>query len=349
MEKELIFYFAVLPFFITAIIVIDLHFAYKARFAPNALKRTIISFSVFILTFILYYFKAYPIMGFEILIIYLCLTRMEYKHITFIFLLGLIMGTYFKHYLFPLYMILIMLSYNLYINKHKEYRMRVFLINICSIVLLNLELFIMQIPLFEVLIINGTCIFFWTIISVTLVYFHVRKGNYEKCISRKYYDQITKIPNYHSLVHDTDMLLKKKGQIGLLLINIDRLKDINKLYGNDLGDKVLIEVATIINELVQDFGKVYRLSGDSFCVIATNENYQRVKTMSEKIRLTIEIKELFYDNNKIKLNVSIGGYCGNAESNKIDDYLEIAQESLVGSKMAGRNRIVINNRMVVYS
>lgn len=349
MSCQIFFYYVLLPFLISSGIIIDLHFSHKNRITPSLPKRTSLVFLVFFLSFILYYYKVPPLTGFDIFIIYLCLTRIDYKHVTFIFLISLIISSYLQQVLFPLYTILIMLSYYLFILKHKHSGARVMLMYVCSLVLLNLELFVMDVEVKEIIAINGLCMLFWGIISGFLLYYHGRQESPNLILQAKYYDHITKIPNYNSLLNDSYLLLKKKTKISLLLINIDRLKDINKLYGTDFGDRVLVEVASTLTTLVKDYGKVYRLSGDSFCVISMNENLQRMVTISEKIRLAIDIKELFYDNNKIKLAVSIGGYYGDTESKKIDDYLEIAQENLFDSKMAGRNRIVINNRMVFYS
>lgn len=55
--------------------------------------------------------------------------------------------------------------------------------------------------------------------------------------------------------------------IGLLLIDVDRLKQVNDILGHATGDLLLKGVASRLNERLGKRGKVFRLGGDEFCVI----------------------------------------------------------------------------------
>ncbi|MBB3462636.1 EAL domain-containing protein [Rhizobium sp. BK377] len=55
--------------------------------------------------------------------------------------------------------------------------------------------------------------------------------------------------------------------IGLLLIDVDRLKQVNDILGHATGDLLLKGVASRLDERLGRRGKVFRLGGDEFCVV----------------------------------------------------------------------------------
>ena len=185
---------------------------------------------------------------------------------------------------------------------------------------------------------------FWT--WPALAYFYIRaaiplgkKGDM--------LDKITNIDNYNSLLADAGRWLKKPtGLLSIILINIDRLKDINLLYGRGCGDDAIRAIAESIKTSIKSYGKLYRLSGDNFCIVAINERFKLMEIVSEKIRLHISDKNIIIDNNKIRLSVSIGGYHGPKSSKSISDYIEMAQDSLRNSKFLGRNTVLLINGLL---
>lgn len=217
---------------------------------------------------------------------------------------------------------------------------------IISFVYLNLELFILRIPLLYYFMINSIAFFVWFIfLGIYLYFVELSKQNHESFQS-KIMDRYTNTYNYYCLLNRSYSLLKnKKGKITIIIVNVDRLKDINMLYGKSTGDVVIKNVADIIKNSIKGFGEVYRLAGDSFCIVALNEKSNIMEILIEKIKLGVEVNNYIIDNNKVKVTVSIGGYFGNIVSKNIDDYIEIAEETMLKSKALGRNRFIFNNYM----
>lgn len=92
---------------------------------------------------------------------------------------------------------------------------------------------------------------------------------------RANHDQLTGLPN-RSKLHDTAIHVvqaaaKRNELIALLLIDLDRFKEVNDTLGHVTGDKLLQKIAMRLNKLVQEFGaKIYRLGGDEFAVLYPN-------------------------------------------------------------------------------
>jgi diguanylate cyclase (GGDEF)-like protein len=84
-------------------------------------------------------------------------------------------------------------------------------------------------------------------------------------------DPLTGLPNRRLLnerlenaVHDA---ARDGKHVGLLLLDIDRFKEINDSLGHDRGDQLLVQVADRLREIVRDTDTVARLGGDEFAIL----------------------------------------------------------------------------------
>jgi len=84
------------------------------------------------------------------------------------------------------------------------------------------------------------------------------------------HDPLTGLPNRRQFLEDFHSLagtLPQQQGCALLLIDLDRFKPINDLFGHRLGDEVLRVIAKRLRQLVGDRGIVARLGGDEFGVL----------------------------------------------------------------------------------
>jgi len=85
------------------------------------------------------------------------------------------------------------------------------------------------------------------------------------------HDALTNLPN-RSLLNDLlseDLRAAQEegSQLGLLLVDLDRFKDVNEALGHQSGDALLCEVAERLKRHVPEGGLVARLGGDEFAVV----------------------------------------------------------------------------------
>lgn len=133
-----------------------------------------------------------------------------------------------------------------------------------------------------------------------------------------------------------DLSTDKNG--ALLIIDIDYFKSINDTYGHLFGDKVLVNVAKILDESFAKDDIVGRLGGDEFSVY--------VKDIINKEELINKCNNVYNQIHLIKLpngkslSISMGVVitkCGQ----EYDELYEIADNALYDSKREGRNRFKI--------
>lgn len=77
-------------------------------------------------------------------------------------------------------------------------------------------------------------------------------------------DKLTGLYNRLKLIED----LKNKKNVKLILINIDSFKEINNVYGYEIGDKILKTLAERLKSFASNHNlRVYKLSGDEFAIL----------------------------------------------------------------------------------
>jgi len=114
------------------------------------------------------------------------------------------------------------------------------------------------------------------------------------------YDQLTNLYNRKSLEYKLTHISKPT----LLLINIDGFKNINDIYGNEVGDSLLIKIAQMLKKELTNLN-IFRLGGDEFGTIFEDITENEVLKIANKLEKTISKHNFIFDNLKLNISVSI--------------------------------------------
>lgn len=126
-------------------------------------------------------------------------------------------------------------------------------------------------------------------------------------------DSLTGLPNRRLLADQMrraiDRVDEDGARVGLILLDIDRFKDINDTLGHDHGDELLQQVADRLRDALRDDDVVARLGGDEFAILLPD-----VRTVANAERLAQRVRGLFtrpFDLGGLALHVepSIGVAC----------------------------------------
>ncbi|MBR6094104.1 MAG: GGDEF domain-containing protein [Lachnospiraceae bacterium] len=159
--------------------------------------------------------------------------------------------------------------------------------------------------------------------------------NKEKLNYEATHDKLTGLYNrrgYEFLLSNVDM-----ESATLLILDLDKFKQINDMYGHDMGDKVLIKTADVIYNSFRSQDYVCRIGGDEFAVIMVHCN----STLKELIERKVEIM-----NDKMQnaidgvpaITVSVGAAFGE-DGHSVDRIFKSADEALYNAKQSGSGRI----------
>ncbi len=105
------------------------------------------------------------------------------------------------------------------------------------------------------------------------------------------HDALTGLPNRTLLYEHGAVALGRFGQprMGVLLIDLDRFKEVNDALGHDCGDQLLIEVAERMRREVRGQDMLARLGGDEFAVLLVeNTGVEAARTVARRLLRALE-------------------------------------------------------------
>ena len=100
------------------------------------------------------------------------------------------------------------------------------------------------------------------------------------------HDELTGTLNRTAFNRVTKLLKDNLTPFALILLDIDNFKTINDTHGHDVGDEVLSQLVTALNEKMRSVDKIFRIGGDEFAIIMnriTLEQANRVKSLINQV------------------------------------------------------------------
>ena len=169
-----------------------------------------------------------------------------------------------------------------------------------------------------------------------------RKKAEQRIAFLAHHDALTGLANRAALIQKIEEAAARQRRLQepftVLLLDLDRFKQVNDTLGHPAGDALLIEVATRLRSLLRETDVLARLGGDEFAVIQAGESNQReaarllAERIIEMLRLPFEI-----DGGNISIGTSIGIAPAFEHGTESDDLLKMADLALYRAKSSGRN------------
>lgn len=154
-----------------------------------------------------------------------------------------------------------------------------------------------------------------------------------------YHDILTGLPNRALFYDRAAMVLaqakRKQWRFGLMMLDLDRFKDINDTYGHDSGDKLLIGVARCLEQAVREQDTVARIGGDEFVIILPEVSSPAdVKMIGERIVEGFQ-KPISIGQKELTAAFSIGMALYPDDSCDIEGLMHHADEAMYKIKVEG--------------
>jgi diguanylate cyclase len=169
-------------------------------------------------------------------------------------------------------------------------------------------------------------------------------------------DSLTGLLSYYSGQRALEDALvearEKRETVSILLMDIDRFKEINDDYGHRVGDEVIRRLGHILENNFKDAGTLARVGGDEFMLILPGQRADSAFVLAEEVRRLVEDSELEVRiaNQKHNVRFHVTGGIANYPSDASErvDLIRKADEALYRAKRIGRNRICLpaNAQMV---
>ncbi|WP_172959714.1 diguanylate cyclase [Thiomicrorhabdus aquaedulcis] len=165
------------------------------------------------------------------------------------------------------------------------------------------------------------------------------------------HDVLTGLPNrflFNEMIEKSmAYAFRNQKLLAVLFIDLDGFKEVNDLYGHDMGDCLLKEVAKIIHKTIRIEDIAARLGGDEFVLALTDlDTKEHVNVILNRLLTGLAREVICYDNNKTGLMVSasIGvSFYPQAFDIGSQALLRQADQAMYKAKSAGKNRYHIYN------
>lgn len=156
-------------------------------------------------------------------------------------------------------------------------------------------------------------------------------------------DQLTDLANrrsfFEALEIEVTRYRRRSRQLSLLLIDIDRFKQINDAHGHPVGDAVIRDLARVMSTSVREFDGVGRIGGEEFAVLLPSTAPEAAHAVAERIRQMVEQREVEAGGVSVPYTISIGIAAMHRDFAGPASLVEAADRALYAAKRAGRNRV----------
>ena len=130
------------------------------------------------------------------------------------------------------------------------------------------------------------------------------------------------------------------GKCALLLLDIDRFKEINDALGHHTGDELLKRLAAVLNETQLEH-TVARFGGDEFAVFMRGANREQAVEAAERITATLRAQSSWDAGARLPITVSIGVAVYPDNAINVDELCSHADIAMYDAKTSGRNRVSV--------
>ena len=169
-----------------------------------------------------------------------------------------------------------------------------------------------------------------------------RAYSHRQAEARASTDALTGLPNRRYFDEFCALLARRRraeDAVGVLMVDIDKFKDLNDRHGHQVGDEVLRAVAGAIVGAVREDDVPARYGGEEFAVLLRNPTRAVAVEVGERVREAVGALDLSRWGVSAA-SVSVGAAVADDPDAPIEAVIRQADDALYEAKRGGRDRVV---------
>jgi diguanylate cyclase (GGDEF)-like protein len=156
-------------------------------------------------------------------------------------------------------------------------------------------------------------------------------------------DPLTGLMNRRAFMGAAERMARRPTQqpMALLVLDLDKFKQVNDRFGHEVGDRVLTAFAQVAESRTRPSDQLFRLGGEEFCILLPDTELTQALSVAERIRESFALSRTDVRGLSVGTTVSIGLAMSESGRVHLDALLEFADAALYEAKARGRNQVVV--------
>lgn len=165
----------------------------------------------------------------------------------------------------------------------------------------------------------------------------------KRLISKTQKDSLTEVLNRRTgeelLNSSYKESVEHKKHLSIAFVDLDDFKEVNDSFGHSQGDKILTEIAKLLQRIIRNTDSVVRWGGDEFLVILENTNSAEAVNILKRLVKEVELLPVNPDGSHQTVSIGIASIGDDNEYVDLEDLVTAADYWMYQSKRDGKNQI----------
>jgi diguanylate cyclase (GGDEF)-like protein len=163
---------------------------------------------------------------------------------------------------------------------------------------------------------------------------------------RAYTDYLTGLANRRHFLEQAEneltRTLRYDRELSILMLDLDRFKQVNDTYGHKVGDLVLKKLSELCRVTLRDIDIIGRVGGEEFAVLLPETGIEQAAQAAERLCEAIAAAHVTLGGGlPLRFTASFGVTTLHEKDANIDVLLNQADQALYRAKHEGRNRVCV--------
>jgi len=168
--------------------------------------------------------------------------------------------------------------------------------------------------------------------------------NHARAESNALTDSLTGLPNARRLHVRFEEEVSRARRTGnpfqVIMLDLDDFKLVNDTFGHKLGDRMLREVAGLVNAQLREYDFLARYAGDEFVAIVNDATVEQVEELRERIERTVSDFSIdIRAQGRARVGISVGSAVYGADGETLDQLLVAADQAMYRAKSTHKTSV----------
>lgn len=171
-----------------------------------------------------------------------------------------------------------------------------------------------------------------------------RKQAEQKLIQLAETDPLTGVMNRRAFAErakkEIERSIRYSRPLTVILFDLDHFKQVNDKYGHQCGDKVLVELAELIQPCLRTIDSLSRHGGEEFLILLPETEELEAVQIAERLRKRIQDHVIYDGHERFQVTSSFGVASRHQDEDDIKPTIHRADQALYLAKHKGRNQVI---------